>query len=424
MQGPPRYWLGILIVAFAFLAGGSLLTARADPESVEQFFHSTGIDYPHEEIIRGFEYSQQRRLLFWIRQAIELGLLLTLVFTPFGPRLIALCRRLTLGYWLPTLLLAGLIFLLLEFHLLLPIRLAGFYQMTLWEMTRQPWDEWFRDQVLALAVGMVPAGIILAGLYLLLRFLPRTWWIAAAGWAMALAMVFAYLLPLVVAPLFNTFTPLQETPWKDLEPMVRRLTDRAGVEVGTILVMDASRQSSHSNAYFTGWGSTRRIVLYDTLLEAHSPAEIESILAHEMGHWLHDHIVQGVILGGLGALVGLFLLNRILIRTAKNHWCGMTTPYDPAGLFLVILLFWIGSWLVLPLENAISRHFEREADRMALEHGDADAFIQAEVNLARKNMMNLAPSAWNTFLFASHPPVLERIAMAQSWKKNALPPGP
>src|SRR5205814_7001334 len=131
----------------------------------------------------------------------------------------------------------------------------------------------------------------------------------AAG--VLVGFVYAFLLPEVINPLFNTFTPLRD---EYLLRRVRALAARAGVPVQTVLVMDASRQGEHTNAYFTGFGPTRRIVLYDTLLKKHTPAEIESILGHELGHWTHQHILKGILLGVLASAAGLFLLERLLRR--------------------------------------------------------------------------------------------------------------
>src|SRR5262249_20580998 len=152
---------------------------------------------------------------------------------------------------------------------------------------------WLIDHFIALGVSAVIGAIGLVGLYVLIRWLPRAWWILAGLGSGVLIAPGAFILPVLIAPLFNTFTPLSTTEWAGLQPMVEALTAKAGLPVSDVLVMDASRQGKHTNAYFTGFGSTRQIVLYDTLLRSHAPDEVESILAHEMGHWLHQHIVKG-----------------------------------------------------------------------------------------------------------------------------------
>ena len=158
-------------------------------------------------------------------------------------------------------------------------------------------------------------------------------------------------------------------------------------------------------------------MLYDTLLKSHDGDETLSILAHEMGHWRRHHIVKGIALGALGALLGFFLLATSLERAAATTRFGLTHLADPAGLPLVLLLSALAGFLVQPIENAVSRAFEREADRDALElYGHPQVFIDAEKRLARDNIANVAPSDINVFLFATHPPTLERIAMAERYR--------
>jgi STE24 endopeptidase len=228
----------------------------------------------------------------------------------------------------------------------------------------------------------------------------------------------ALLYPIVVDPMFNTFTPLRDTEWRHLEPRVRELLGTAGIPVEDILVMDASRQGSHSNAYFTGFGATRRIVLYDNLLASHTEDEVLSILAHEIGHWRHDHIVKGLSLAGLAAILACFLLSRLLLALVDRPPWKLHSPSDPRVLPLLLLLAVLASWLSTPVQNAVSRYFERQADRAALElAGKPKAFIDAEITLSRKNKSNVTPHAFNAWLFGSHPTALERIEMGRQWGK-------
>lgn len=380
-------------------------------------------NYFSEAVIeRGLHYTVQRRLLFWGATATELGMLLLLGLTGAGRRLADGCARLCRGWWLPTLLLVGAAVYLLVELTQFPFAVARLYHARSWGVTNRafaPWlGEFLLGQAVALAIGAVP----LAGIYLLMRGLPRIWWLLATLGAGVFAAAVAFVMPLLIAPLFNTFTPIAETPWAGLEPRIRALTDEAGVPVAGVYVMDASRQGKHTNAYFTGFGTSRRIVLYDTLLKSHPPAEVESILGHELGHWTHQHIVKGILLGMAAAAVGLFLLDRIL-RWARGRapW-QLTSPADPAGLPLVALLMVLGSWVALPLENAVSRSFERQADAEALQlAGQPEAFKRAEVRLVEDNLSNPAPAPWNVWLFATHPPAVERIRMAEQWE--AAPQG-
>jgi STE24 endopeptidase len=405
-------WL--VLALFAALAAWT--TFAPPPAEVVAQAHTYFTD---EVMANGVEYAFQRRLLFWSGTLLHLALLLAFL-GGWGQRVIARCRDFAGGWWLPTLLLSGGFFFLLLCYINLPFDLARFVLQREWGLTSRRLGPWFEDYGKALAVGAVTEGIALVGLYLLMRWLPRIWWLAAAAGSVVLAALFTLLLPIVIAPLFNTFTPIAQTKWAAWEQPLHRLVDKVGVPVQELLVMDASIQSSHTNAYFTGFGGTRRIVLYDNLLMKHTLPEVESILAHELGHWHHDHIYKGIALGGAAALVGFFLLACIL-KWAKGPF-GLYGPSDPAGLPIVLFAFFLGYWLTLPIANAVTRHFERQADMMSLElAGQPDVFIAVEKKLAIDNIGNVTSEPWNVWLFATHPPAVERIQMGEEWKREHGP---
>jgi STE24 endopeptidase len=292
-------------------------------------------------------------------------------------------------------------------------------------MTQRYLASWLIDNVKYTAVSSGITLFVLVGLYLLIRFFPRSWWALATLAGCLLAALFAFVLPILIAPLFNDFTPLEKTQWAYLKPKVEELARKADVPVEDVLVMNASRQSQHSNAYFTGFGETRRIVLYDTLLKQHPPDEMESIVAHEIGHWQHNHIVKGIAYATAAALVGLFLLALILRWASGRALFGMHEPSDPAGLPFILLLSTLGSFVIWPIQSAISREFESQADEMSLDLArDPDAFIRAEETMARHNLGNVAPNSVYVWLFASHPPTIDRIRMAKEWGASHRQPSP
>jgi STE24 endopeptidase len=294
---------------------------------------------------------------------------------------------------------------------------GGLYHQRAWGLTERGVASWLWDYAKALAVSAVIGAALLVGLYALIRLLPRAWWIVATLGSAGVGVFFALVWPIAIAPLFNTFVPLDKTPQAGLRPRIEAMAARGGLGVREVLVMDASRQGRHTNAYFAGFGPTRRIVLYDTLVKSHPAEEVESILGHEIGHWRHGHITKGVVLGAVGSLLGFFVLARILDWAVARSPFHLRSPADPAGLPLILLLSYLGSWLALPVASAISRHFERQADEASLElAGRPDVFIEAEKRLARDNIGNVAPSRFNVWLFASHPPAVERIERAEAWK--------
>lgn len=404
-------WL--IVGAFAIVFAITTFIPYSPAEVTAQAYFS------EQEIEIGLRYAFERKLFMWGSVALELGLLMTLALTGLARR----CADRFLAWSGQRRILAalgmGLLYLMLHQILQLPIGIARFYHAKSWGMMNYGLEGWLRDYFITWCIALVSGAIVVAGLYTLLIWLPRTWWLWAALSGSLLGVASVFVAPIVITPLFNDFTPLAQTRWKDQQPRVQALIAQAGVTVQDILVMNASRQSNHTNAYFTGFGPTRQIVLYDTLLMKNNPDEIESILAHELGHWLHDHIVKGLLLFTLASIFGLFLLDRVLRWAIGRAPWQVKSIADPAGLPLILLLAYLSQWAVGPVEYAISRHFERQADQVSLDLArHPNAFIECEKKLARDNLGNVAPTPWNVWLFATHPPTVERIRMAEEWKKS------
>jgi STE24 endopeptidase len=438
----------LLVVAVCALSTLFVLTNLLDfPAEHERARH-----YFSERVIEvGRDYSMRGRWIFWGSTAVHLTMLVSLVYLGYGRRLADSASRLTGNRWRLTVAAVAAICFLLDQLLKLPFRLAGLELARQFGMTALTWPAWFEDFAKTVALGGLLQTVVFVGLYALIAWLPRAWWVVAGFLSVVLGCLIALVLPVWVSPLFNDFRPLKDPT---LEKSVLDLAGRAGVAVREVLVMDASRRTRHTNAYFTGFGATRRIVLYDTLLRepttysvsvaavacapwgqgpllaaatlasarATNSAEVASVLAHEIGHWQHDHIVKGIALAGVAAFVGLFVLSLILRGNVGRPPLGLRSLTDPAGVPLILLLFSLGSWLVLPLENVISRQFERQADWTALElTGDPETFIAAEKNLAVSNLGNVAPNPISQWFFATHPSAVERIKMAERWQREHAP---
>jgi STE24 endopeptidase len=375
--------------------------------------------FTEDQINTGLQYTFERRFFQWTADALELGLLYVLAMTRLARRWADRLLDWTSQRRIVAALGMGLTYVALHEILHLPIGIARLYHAQYWGMSNLDLAGWLHDHALYFGINLVCEAIVLVGFYALLIWIPRIWWLIAPFGAGALTVTYVWLAPILINPLFNDFTPLSKTEWSNQQSRVQALIDKAGVPVKEILVMNASRQSNHTNAYFTGFGPTRRIVIYDTLLKNHSDAEIESILAHELGHWLHDHIVKGMLLGTLALLFGCFLLDRLLrFAVGRAPW-HLQSIADPAGLPLILLAMYLGHWIALPVGNAVSRHFERQADQVSLElAGQPKAFIAGEEKLAITNKSNIAPTPWNVWLFSSHPPTVERIRMAKEWEQE------
>jgi STE24 endopeptidase len=263
-----------------------------------------------------------------------------------------------------------------------------------------------RDQIKSGLLQLLIAVPLLYGLFWLLGALPRLWWVY--GWAglmlVMIAMVVIY--PTLIAPLFNKFTPLPEGA---LRTRIEALLAKCGFASKGLFVMDASRRSTHGNAYFTGFGKAKRIVFFDTLLEKHSPEEVESILAHELGHFKLGHIRQNIAQSAVLSFLGFAVLGWAFAAGGLASQFGL--PDEP-GLVLIIVLAAMQPVLHLlsPLTSWLSRRAEFQADNFAKKMLGAEPMIAALARLSRDNLSTLTPDWLYTMFYYSHPPVPVRIA--------------
>jgi len=217
---------------------------------------------------------------------------------------------------------------------------------------------WILDLVKGTIVSVVFGGIIVGLLLILIYHLRQSWWI----WAWILLAIFEglilWLYPVVIAPWFNKFEQIEA---ETLERRIRQLMEEAGLAVKGVFQMDAATRTRHTNAYFTGLGKTKRIVLFDTLLSSHTEDEILAILSHEVGHWKRRHIIKQLLLVEIGSLVALFVTAQLLEWPLLYQAFGFDGPIPFVGLFLVGTVMGVGGYFLRPFESAISRRFERGA---------------------------------------------------------------
>jgi STE24 endopeptidase len=372
-----------------------------------------------DEIANGRLFAWERRWIFWGRVAVDFLFLSGLALLPIGRRIQQEVGDLVGFRWVPQIAILGAIAWVGLWVLGLPFNLAAYFLARAWGMSNLSLLGWLGEMSLGFLIETIAAGVPFLCLYGFMRNLPRIWWLAAGVGSMLLGVVFALLLPEVIAPMFNKFTPLAKSKYADKFPnmrvRLRALGEPLAIVDPDIYVVDASRQTKHSNAYFTGVGSRQQIVLYDNLLAKHSSDEIETVVAHEMGHWYYSHILYGILYAGIALTFGLFALDRCLLLYVER--AELRSIADPEGVFLFLWLAWIGTAAVQPIERAVSRRFERQADQVSLDMSKKPkAFIDAEINMAKENIMDVAPLPWNVLLFATHPTVIERIEMAKEWK--------
>ncbi len=366
------------------------------------------------DVARGQAYTGGRYWLFAAGTAIRLAALLLLVGTPASAALRNLAVRLAPAH--PALAVAIYVALLVVVFELLTLPLgyyAGFLREHAFGLSTQSRAAWLVDRaksgLITLALA-VPLGSLLAVLW---RRYPGRWVLPAWGLGATAMILLVALAPVVIDPLFNTVRPLRDP---DLSRRVVALAGRAGIPVDQVYEIDASRRTRKGNAYFTGLGHTKRIVLYDTLFTATGPEEVELVVAHEIGHWKRAHIWKGIGLSLLGMGIALWCGARVLEWAVRRGGFHLAGPADVAGVPLFLLVIVVLNLVSLPIQNGISRTFEREADRTSLElTGNPAAFIRSEVQLARSNLADLTPPPAVVWLLYTHPPVVDRIRMAEGF---------
>jgi STE24 endopeptidase len=279
-------------------------------------------------------------------------------------------------------------------------------------LTNQGPADWFTDLALSLLVSWALLSVLLLLFVGVARRSPR-WWFAWCGAVLVGFTFFVSLLyPVLVEPLFNDFEPLPDGPF---EEAVLALAEDEGIEVREVLVSDASRRTTTLNAYVSGLGGTRRIVLYDNLLADASPEEALSVVAHELAHARHQDVVLGTGLAALGVVVGVTALALLLDSTWLRRRAGVTGPADPAAVAVIVALVTLGGVVSNPVENVVSRAIEARADVTALEAtGDFEAFRSVQLRLARRSLADPTPPLVGYVWFSSHPTVLQRLAIADA----------
>ena len=262
---------------------------------------------------------------------------------------------------------------------------------------------------------LVTTALVVLVVLALARRLPTSWWAWAAGASAVLVVLGSFAYPVVVEPAFNHFTSLRAGT---LRTDLLALAERDDVPVKDVLVADASRRTTALNAYVSGFGSTRRIVVYDTLLRESSDREVELVVAHELGHAKRQDVLHGTIIGAFGGAAGICALGLVLSWAPLLRRVGASGPGDPRVLPLVLFLAVLTPLLLSPLTNLMTRHIEARADVHALDlTRDVPTFITSEQRLSTVNLSDLDPGRLVYLLFFTHPSGPERIAMAREWQR-------
>jgi STE24 endopeptidase len=296
-----------------------------------------------------------------------------------------------------------------------PLEYYSFRLEHRYHLSNQRLRGWVWDEFKGFLVGLVMATVIVELLYLLIRQAPQWWWLISWALVLGLFVLLAQIAPVVLFPIFYKFEPLED------EELTRRLVvlgERAGTRVRGVYKWHLSEKSKKANAALTGLGATRRIILADTLLDNYSDDEIEAVLAHELGHHVHRHILKSIFVQAGITLFGFWLANEVL-RYAIDRYQMFVTMSDFADLPLLILVATALSFLLMPALNAYSRFNEQQADRYCFQSiASVAPFICSMNKLAEQNLAEKTPSRWVEWFFHSHPAISKRVAAAEAWAKT------
>ncbi len=289
----------------------------------------------------------------------------------------------------------------------------GFRLEHRYKLSTQRLRGWFWDEVKGFLVGLLMGAIVVELLYFTIRQWPQNWWLLAWALFMVLFIVLAQLAPVVLFPIFYKFEPLEN---EELRRRLVVLSERAGTRVRGVYRWKLSEKTKKANAALTGLGVTRRIILADTLLDNYTEDEIEAVLAHELGHHVHRHILKSIFVQAAITLFGFWAANWALHYAVDHHLFDFVQISDFADLPLLALVATVLSFLLMPALNAYSRFNERQADRYAFESiSSIDPFISSMNKLADQNLAERTPSKWVEWLFHSHPSISRRLKAAEEW---------
>jgi STE24 endopeptidase len=393
------------VVAWLSRAPASLRAAEPGPGATDP---ALGAEFTQEQIDRGRAFRTPGYVSVAVGAVLQLTVLLVVARGPMG-RLADALERVPGGWPVRALLAAVALTVVLALATAPLSYVRGYVVAHDWGLSTQNLGGWLSDQGRSLLVAAGTISVAVVAFYAVVRWRPGSWWVWGWGSFTLLTLVLAYLYPVIIAPLFFNFTPVAD---EELGREVKSMAAAAGIEVDRVLVADASRRTTSENAYVAGFGSTKQVVVYDTLLEAGDRDETLFIVAHELGHQRANHVLKNVALASI-ALLGSFALLAWLAGGVRPwSWSGGEGVGDLKALPLLVGFALIVGFVLLPLENYVSRTFERQADETALElTDDPDTATRTFRRLAFANIADLDPPRIAVWILYTHPPITDRIEL-------------
>lgn len=379
-------------------------------------------DFTPEQIERARTYKRDVRPLRLTSALLGLAVPLVLGLTPVGAGLVRAAGDLAGGGWVARAVLGSLALSVLGLVLRIPLSMWSETVSRRWGLSKRGWGLFAADTAKGFLIGAVLTAAGILGFYALLRHAGGAWWVWAALAAAALAVLGSFIMPVVIEPLFNKFQPLPDGPLRD---RLMALVEQSGVQVKEILVSDSSRRTTAANAYVSGFGKTRRLVVWDTTTDSLDTGEVAAIAAHELGHAARRDVLTGTVFGALGAAIGVAVLAAALHWSPLLDAAGVHQADDPRSQALLRAILVVIGLAGEPWGLAYSRYIEGRADGYALDlFRDPDTIVRMERALAVQNIADLNPRRWEILLRYTHPPIPERIAHARRWAAETGVPIP
>ena len=400
--------LAALLVALISRTPADLRRAEAPPEATDS---SRGATFTDEQIARHGAYREAAYSVYALSLLVEVLVLVILIRGP-AARMVEWLQRVPGGWPVRAALLGAIVTVLLAGAAIPLGYVFGYVVQHAWGLSNQGIGDWVTDRARSAAIAAGFAAIAAVVFFGVVRWQPKTWWLW--GWVAftLLTAALSFLWPILIAPLFNRFTPLPEG---SLRTRVLTLARDAGVDVGEVYVIDASKRSTTENAYVAGLGSTKQMVLFDTLIEADDEEATAFVVAHELGHQVESHVLKNVVIASAGMLVGFGALTWLAGRPGVLSWAGASGISDLRILPAILLFVLIANLVALPAQNFLSRRFEARADEIALELTDDPATATRVFRrLAFANLADLRPPQLAVAMLYTHPPIASRIDSAQS----------
>ncbi|MFC2166971.1 M48 family metallopeptidase [Acidobacteriota bacterium] len=354
-------------------------------------------------------YEKENRLLGLMGTLLSLVILLIFYYSGFSAFLSQIPQRgrpliLTYLFYIA-------VFQISLFLLSLPLSFySGYIHEHKWKFSNHSKKSWFLEKIKSFFVGLVLMWIVIGLLFWIWDVLPQYWWLTAGLGMVLFSVVFATIFPVVILPIFNKYTRIEN---KELTDSLEKILNKGGLRSSGFFKEDMSRQTKKENAFLAGLGRTRRVVLGDNLMDNMNVQEMTTILAHEVGHYRHRHIWKGIALGTVQQFFVFFIVDLMMLAIFPQF---LSSPQANLTLFpyFIILVSTVSGFLFGPLSQALSRYFEKQADRYALNISkNRKDFVSALAGIANRNLSNAYPQRWVKILYYSHPPIGERLELAE-----------